>query len=127
MDGETVIPAGSAISGHVTHAKESAKVKGRAELGFRFTTLTVGGVTYDIDTKPISYVAENTKKDDAVKIGVGAAAGVGDRRDRRRQARAPRLAPLLARAPAPAWCSPPTAKKFGLQKDASSRSRLQTR
>ena len=43
VDGETVIPAGSAISGHVTHAKESAKVKGRAELGFRFTTLTVGG------------------------------------------------------------------------------------
>lgn len=75
VDGETVIPAGSALSGHVTHAKESAKVKGRAELAFRFTTLTVGAVTYDIDTKPLSYVAENTKKDDAVKIGVGAAAG----------------------------------------------------
>ena len=75
VDGETVIPAGSAISGHVTHAKESAKVKGRAELAFRFTTLTVGAVTYDIDTKPLSYVAESTKKDDAVKIGVGAAAG----------------------------------------------------
>jgi hypothetical protein len=75
VDGDVVIPAGSALSGHVTHAKESAKVKGRAELGFRFTTLTVGGTTYDIDTKPLSYVAENTKKDDAVKIGVGAAAG----------------------------------------------------
>jgi len=75
VDGETVIPAGSALSGYVTHAKESAKVKGRAELAFRFTTLTVGKVTYDIDTKPLSYVAENTKKDDAVKIGVGAAAG----------------------------------------------------
>ena len=34
VDGETVIPAGSALSGHVTHAKESAKVKGRAELAF---------------------------------------------------------------------------------------------
>ena len=75
VDGETVIPAGSALRGQVTHAKESAKVKGRAELAFRFTTLTVGAVTYDIDTKPLSYVAENTKKDDAVKIGVGAAAG----------------------------------------------------
>ena len=75
VGGEPVIPAGSALSGHVTHAKGSAKVKGRAELAFRFTTLTVGAVTYDIDTKPLSYVAESTKKDDAVKIGVGAAAG----------------------------------------------------
>ena len=32
-------------------------------------------MTYDIDTKPLAYVAEGTKKDDAVKIGVGAAAG----------------------------------------------------
>ncbi|MEO7133342.1 MAG: hypothetical protein ABI024_03900 [Vicinamibacterales bacterium] len=75
VDGDTVIPAGSTLRGHVTHAKESAKVKGRAELAFRFTTLTVGAVTYDIDTKPLSYIAENTKKNDAVKIGVGAAAG----------------------------------------------------
>ena len=37
--------------------------------------MTTGSVTYDIDTKPLAYVAEGTKKDDAVKIGVGAAAG----------------------------------------------------
>ena len=42
VDGITVIPAGSAVSGHVTHVDDSDKVKGRAELGFRFTTLTVG-------------------------------------------------------------------------------------
>jgi hypothetical protein len=71
----TVIPAGSKLRGYVTSAQESGKVKGRAELGFRFTSLTVGPVTYDISTKPIFYRAESTKKDDAVKIGVGAAAG----------------------------------------------------
>jgi hypothetical protein len=75
VDGDTVIPSGSALSGHVTHVDESGKIKGRAELAFRFTSLTVGGTTYDIDTKPLSYVAESTKKDDAVKIGAGAAAG----------------------------------------------------
>lgn len=75
IDGTTVIPAGAAITGYVTHVDDSDKVKGRAELGFRFTRLTAGSVTYDIDTKPLSYVAEGTKKDDAVKIGVGAAAG----------------------------------------------------
>jgi hypothetical protein len=75
VDGITVVPAGSAVSGHVTHVDDSDKVKGRAALGFRFTTLTVGSTTYDIDAKPLSYVAEGTKKDDAVKIGVGAGVG----------------------------------------------------
>ena len=75
IDGTTVIPSGAALSGHVTHVDDSDKVKGRAELSFRFTRLTTGSVTYDIDTKPLAYVAESTKKDDAVKIGAGAAAG----------------------------------------------------
>lgn len=75
IDGVAVIPAGAALSGYVTHVDDSDKVKGRAELGFRFTRLTSGSVTYDIDTRPLSYVAEGTKKEDAVKIGVGAAAG----------------------------------------------------
>ena len=75
IDGTTVIPSGAALSGHVTHVDDSDKVKGRAELSFRFTRLTTGSVTYDIDTKPLGFVAESTKKDDAVKIGAGAAAG----------------------------------------------------
>ena len=75
IDGTTVIPSGALLTGHVTHVDDSDKVKGRAELSFRFTRLTTGAVTYDIDTKPLYYVAESTKKDDAVKIGVGAAAG----------------------------------------------------
>ena len=75
IDGTTVIPAGAGLTGHVTHVDDSDKVKGRAELSFRFTRLTTGSVTYDIDTKPLYYVAESTKKDDAVKIGVGTAAG----------------------------------------------------
>jgi len=75
IDGVAVIPAGASLSGHVTHVDDSDKVKGRAELSFRFTRLTTGSVTYDIDTRPLSYVAEGTKKEDAVKIGTGAAAG----------------------------------------------------
>jgi hypothetical protein len=75
VDGVTVIPSGSALSGHVTNVQGSGKVKGRAALGFRFTRLTTGSETYDIETKPLGYMAEATKKDDAVKVGVGAAAG----------------------------------------------------
>ena len=75
IDEVTVIPSGSILTGHVTGAQESGKVKGRAELGLRFTEIAFRSVTYDIATKPIYWVAEGTKKDDAVKIGVGAAAG----------------------------------------------------
>ena len=75
IDEATVIPAGSTVTGYVTNAKESGNVKGRAELGLRFTQLRTGSVSYDIDTKALSYVADDNKKDDAIKIGVGAAAG----------------------------------------------------
>ena len=75
VDGITAIPAGSALIGHVTNVKDSGKVKGRAELAFSFNRLRAGSVTYDISTKPLHYIAESTKKDDAVKIGVGAGAG----------------------------------------------------
>lgn len=75
VDGITAIPAGSALSGHVTNVEDSGKVKGRAELAFSFNRLRAGSVTYDITTKPLHYIAESTKKDDAVKIGVGAGAG----------------------------------------------------
>ena len=75
IDGVTVIPSGSILTGHVTGAQESGKVKGRAELGLRFNRISFRSVTYDIATKPLYWVAEGTKKDDAVKIGVGAAAG----------------------------------------------------
>ena len=75
IDGITAIPAGSALSGHVTNVQDSGKVKGRAELAFSFNRLRAGSVTYDISTKPLHYIAESTKKDDAVKIGVGAGAG----------------------------------------------------
>lgn len=75
VDGITAVPAGAKLTGHLTHVDESAKVKGRAELALRFTRLTTGSVTYDIDTRPLSWRAEATKKDDAIKIGAGAAAG----------------------------------------------------
>lgn len=75
IDGVTAIPAGAKLSGVLTSVKDSGEVKGRAQLGLRFTRLSSGSVTYDIDTKPMSWVAESTKKDDAIKIGAGAAAG----------------------------------------------------
>lgn len=75
VDGETVIPEGSRVSGRVTYAQPSGKVKGRAGLTVRFHTLTVGSRTYDIVAEPFRREAEGTKAKDARNIGIGAGAG----------------------------------------------------
>ena len=75
IDGETVIPAGAALSGVVTGVQRAGRVKGRAALSYRFDRLTVDGTTYPITSDPIGHQAEATKGEDAAKIGVGAGAG----------------------------------------------------
>jgi hypothetical protein len=75
IDGVTVIPAGSAVTGYVTEAERSGKVKGRARVGVRFTALRVAGTRYDIRTAPIAREAPGTKKTDAARVGIGAGAG----------------------------------------------------
>jgi hypothetical protein len=69
------LPAGSAVSGYVTEAKESAKVKGRARVGFRFNTVTARGESYRVSTSSVVRQAPGTKKKDAAKIAIPAAAG----------------------------------------------------
>lgn len=75
VDGAVVLPAGTEIVGTVTNAEESGRVKGRARLAYRFTSLQYGGERYEISTAPLSHLAEATKGEDATKIGVGAGAG----------------------------------------------------
>ena len=75
IDGRNVVPAGSTVDGNVTLADDSGRVKGRAEIAFRFNTLTTGGDRYDIQTAAVSRMAPATKGEDATKIGIGAGAG----------------------------------------------------
>ena len=75
VDGRDVLPVGSTVSGQVTSANGSGRVKGRADVGFRFNTLTTGGQKYDISTAALSRVAPATKGEDATKVGIGAGAG----------------------------------------------------
>jgi hypothetical protein len=72
---DTVLPVGTQVSGAVTEAKGSGRVKGRARLAFRFTSLHLGKERYTIQTAPIAREAEATKKEDAKKIGIGAGIG----------------------------------------------------
>ena len=76
IDGATVIPARSRVSGVVTDARRSGKVKGRAHVSMRFDTLTLpDGERYRIATSGIGRTAPATKKKDALEIGGGAAGG----------------------------------------------------
>ena len=75
IKGATVIPAGAAVTGYVTEATPSGRVKGRARVGVRFSTLRVGGTRYTIRTAAVTREAPGTKKEDATKVGIGAGAG----------------------------------------------------
>jgi len=75
VDGEEIVPAGAALSGIVTEALQSARVKGRARLALRFTSLTIDDTPTTIGTAAIAREAAATKMEDAGKIGLGAGAG----------------------------------------------------
>jgi hypothetical protein len=75
LDDVTVLHAGTQARGVVTGVARSAKVKGRASLTFRFTSVTVDDVAYDVRTSSVALEAAGTKKKDAKKIGIGAGAG----------------------------------------------------
>ena len=77
IDGTTALAEGSHVTGVVTDATRSGKVKGNAHLAVRFDSLTPRGddQRYEIRTASVGRTAASTKKDDAVKIGAPAAGG----------------------------------------------------
>jgi hypothetical protein len=75
IDGVELLPAGATITGHVTKALESAKVKGRAMIAFRFNSVDTHSGPEHMSTQTITHEAASTKGKDATKIGIGAGAG----------------------------------------------------
>jgi glucose/arabinose dehydrogenase len=77
VSGQTVLPAGTRVSGVVTDARRSGKVKGLAHVGVRFDTLVPRGddERYRIQTSAVGRTAQSTKKKDALEIGAPAAGG----------------------------------------------------
>lgn len=77
VKGVTVFPSGSAVTGIVTDARRSGRVKGRAHVSMRFLRITPRGddESYRMQTRLIGRTAPATKKADALKIGVPAAGG----------------------------------------------------
>jgi hypothetical protein len=75
VDGVTVLPAGSVVNGEVVDVDRPGRVQGRARLGLRFTSVTVDGRREELRTNPVTFEGEQTKGEDATKIGAGAGIG----------------------------------------------------
>ena len=75
VNGRTVLPSNTDVTGHVTMARPSGKVKGRGYLAVRFTEMRDDGDTYRVTTRTWAREAAGTKKKDAVKIAVPGAVG----------------------------------------------------
>lgn len=75
VDGQVVAPAGTTVIGTVVDAKASGKVKGKAQMSIRVSSLKLGSETYRLPTNTLSFEAEGTGKEDAKKVGIGAAVG----------------------------------------------------
>ncbi|HUU35112.1 MAG TPA: hypothetical protein VMW48_13700 [Vicinamibacterales bacterium] len=75
VDGQEIAPAGAVVTGHVTAAEQAGKVKGRARLVVRFSSIVIDESETPISTVAIVREADATKKKDAAKIGIGAGAG----------------------------------------------------
>ena len=77
IDGAAVLPEGTRVHGVVTDATPSGKVKGRASVGVRFTSVIPAGSGegYQIQPEPVERLAAATKAKDALEIGGGAGGG----------------------------------------------------
>jgi hypothetical protein len=77
VHGERVLREGSSLTGVVTDATRSAKVKGLARVAVRFDTLMPRGSEdrYPIQTTAVARRAAATTKKDALEIGGGAVGG----------------------------------------------------
>jgi hypothetical protein len=76
LHGVQVLPAGTAVNGHVTAARRPGRVKGRSYIAMRFTELdTPGEGTARISTATVGRLGRTTKKKDTIEILGPAAAG----------------------------------------------------
>lgn len=75
VNGITVLARNTDVTGYVTQARPSGKVKGRAYLAVRFTEVRDDDDRYRMTTRTWGREARGTKKKDATKIAVPGAVG----------------------------------------------------
>jgi hypothetical protein len=75
VSGLTAVPKGADMSGSVIDAKESKRVKGKAEIVFQFDHMNVRGESLPIAASRITRQAEKKKGQDAKKGALGGGLG----------------------------------------------------
>lgn len=76
VQGKLIAPRGARVIGAVAAADKGGRVKGRASLSVRVRSIvTADGRMLDVRTGTVSFTAQGSKKEDALKIGI--ATGVG--------------------------------------------------
>jgi hypothetical protein len=75
VEGQTVAPRGSRLSGTVVESDPGGRVKGVATISIRLTAIHIGDRDIPIQTRTIAREAKATKKKDAAKVGIGAGIG----------------------------------------------------
>lgn len=75
VDGKTIIPKGADVTGKVTKAVPSGRLKQRAELWVTLTSVKVGGKSYDIATSTTGHKEGSKATRDIIFIGGGAGGG----------------------------------------------------
>jgi len=76
-EGKTAIPKGAEVTGTVTNAVPSGRMKQRAELWVSLTNVRIGGKTYDLSTSTVGHKEGSKATRDVLFIGGGAGAGAG--------------------------------------------------
>lgn len=75
VDGDTVIPAGYDIEGHVVDVKSAGKFAGQSLLALQLDRIAVNGKYYSIQTDQYRRQGSSRTKNTAAKVGTGAAIG----------------------------------------------------
>ena len=74
-DGYVMIPAGTVLTGTVIDVARPGRVQGRSRIAIQFTEAELDGTREDVRTNPLTFEGEQTKGEDATKIGAGAVGG----------------------------------------------------
>lgn len=75
VDGETAIPAGYDVEGHVVEVKSAGKFAGQSVLALQLDRIAVNGKYYSIQTDQYRKQGSSRTKNTAAKVGTGAAIG----------------------------------------------------
>jgi hypothetical protein len=74
-NGQVIASRGSTVIGKLVSVKQAGRVEGLASMAITLTEIRTAGEALPVRTNTLTFEAEATKKQDAVKVGAGAGIG----------------------------------------------------